>query len=247
MVKLSIVIPVYDNYNFTNACLNDLIMLTNEYEVIIVDNGSKDYTMKGCLQIQRAWLEAANNGSNLPQLRYFRNDKNLGFALACNRGYAEALSENVLFLNNDIRVKDNSDNWTKDLIKWCEEGFMVGPTGGLIDKTCNFIKETNKIEKGIYYMSGWCLAASKSTWNKLVLPGEKGPFSSEFGIAYFEDTDLGLRATELEIPFKIQYVPVYHFGRMTSKKVGISKLYPIAQSIFRKKWQEKLQTWKFNG
>ena len=235
--KASIVIPVFNNINFTKSCIGDLSKLPSDHEIIIVDNGSTDETRSICLALQEQFINA--NG-NLPSLKYFQQAENLGFAKACNIGYRHSVGEVVVFLNNDIRVQSDFATWTSNLIKEAEAGYLVGPTGGLITKSCDFIKETNKLESGIYYMSGWCLAASRKVFDSLILPGETGPFSSEFGIAYFEDTDLSLRAKGLGIPFKIQEVPVHHFGKMTSKKVGISKLYPVAKEIFKRKWTTKL-------
>lgn len=232
-LDLSIVIPVFNNINYTKACLEDLVKLPNTHEIIIVDNGSTDSTKEECLGFQQALIEAHNTNLDVPQLRYFQHTENLGFAKGCNFGYLHSLGRNVLFLNNDIRVKENFSTWTQGLID--QEG-LVGPTGGLLDSRGNFVKELAKIEQGNFYMSGWCLAAKKTTWNNFILPGEVGPFSSEFGLAFFEDTDLGFRATRAGVPCQIVPVPVVHFGHMTAKKIGTSKLYAEAQKVFKKKW-----------
>ncbi len=227
--NLSIIIPVFNNANFTKTALTDLIRLKTVCEIIIIDNGSTDNTEDFICELTQR--------SN--KIRYVRNKENLGFAKACNIGYYKSISPNVLFLNNDIKVKENHENWVELLLPYCDE-YIVGPTGGLLDKNCNFIKETNKIEDGVFYMSGWCLAGSKKIFNRLIINDYLGPFSEEFGKAYFEDTDLSLRATQAQIPFKIQDVPVHHFGKITSKKVGLSLLYPHAQKIFKEKWLGKL-------
>jgi GT2 family glycosyltransferase len=102
------------------------------------------------------------------------------------------------------------------------------------------MRETTTIEKGNFYMSGWCLCAKKDVFNKFILPENefKGPFTEEFK-TYFEDTDLGYRATELGIPFKIVPVPVFHFGKTTSMKLGISNLYLPAKAKFITKWTKR--------
>lgn len=225
-LKLSIVIPVYNNVNFTKSCLIDLNKLNSNNEIIIVDDASSDNTE----QIVK----------NFERVKYIKNSSNLGFAKSVNIGYSHSSSDNVLFLNNDIRVKDNFSNWTDDLINECNQ-YLIGPTGGLLDKQGNFIRETNNIVSGNFYMSGWCLASSKANWSKLILPNHVGPFSEEFGKAYFEDSDLGLRAAELKIPFKIVSIPVVHFGHITTKKLGLSILYKSAQKIFKEKWSRKLK------
>lgn len=226
-IILSIIIPVYNNCNFTKGCIEDLIKLHDDHEIIIVNNASTDNT-----------LEMLYNFSN--RVKVITNAENLGFAKACNIGYAASAGNNVLFLNNDIRVKSNHNNWTEEILKYCSD-HLVSPNGGLIDNLCNFITETDKVVEGNFYLSGWCLGSSKINFDKLIINSYVGPFSEEFGIAYYEDTDLSFRAAELNIQFKVVDVPVKHFGKMTSKKIGLSSLYLPAQKIFKNKWLNKLQ------
>jgi GT2 family glycosyltransferase len=229
---LSIVIPVYNKYNFTKSCLKDLTQLTSDHEIIIVDNASSDET--------KSELE------NSTEIKYIRNQSNLGFAQACNIGYDHASANNVLFLNNDIRVKDEYKNWTQHLIKYCNEG-LVGPTMGLLDKDLNFVQEANKPLIGNSYLSGWCIASSKENWKKLeikrnpIVLYDKTPptqiFSEEFGLAYFEDTDLSFRARKLAIPLIVSDVPVVHFGKQTSSQLNTYQLYKSARQVFIKIWR----------
>jgi GT2 family glycosyltransferase len=232
---LSIVIPVWNKFNFTRACLKDLTQLPADHEIIIVDNGSTDETQQV--------LENAH------QIVYHRNKDNLGFAKACNIGYALAKSPNVLFLNNDIRVNSKHTDWTAEIIEKCPDG-LVGPTMGLLDNKLSFVKEENKKLTGNSYMGGWCLGASKEIWQKLELPRKPGEeldvpfpvpqvFSEEFGLAYFEDTDLSFRARKLKIAMNIVTIPVVHFGQQTSKQLNTRALYSQARQIFVKKWGTK--------
>jgi GT2 family glycosyltransferase len=215
-MRLSIIIPVYNNYNFTKACLEDLSTLPNDHEIILVDNGSDDKTKDIPCSI--------------------RNKTNLGFARACNQGFSKASGEYVLFLNNDIRVESNHTTWTEDLIQAAEDGSLVGPTGGLLDDSFSFVKETTEVLPGNFYMSGWCLCGKKETFQKLDINNNE-IFSEEF-VSYYEDTDLSFRAQKLGIKFKIVPVPVYHFGRMTGRKLGLGALYLNGKSIFVKKWEK---------
>lgn len=227
---LSIVIPIFNKYNFTKSCLNDLFHLPQDHEIIIVDNGSSDETHSALDKNQ--------------EIVYHRNEQNLGFAKACNIGYGLASSDNVLFLNNDIRVKSNKDIWTQPLIEKCADA-LVGPTMGQLDNQLNFIQESNKVLSGKSYMSGWCLAASKAVWKKLEIPRasllieeSSAPqiFSEEFGLAYFEDTDLSFRARQLGIKMEVVDIPVVHFGKQTSSQLNTRQLYQQARKIFVKKW-----------
>jgi len=241
---LSIVIPVYNKYNFTRSCLDDLKKLPTNHEIIVVDNASSDETQSELEKLTSCSF-TAGSGFNFV---YVRNPENYGFAKACNIGYSISKGENVLFLNNDIRVKDRSDSWTKELIESANEG-IVGPTMGQLDNNLNFVREANALLSGNSYMSGWCIAASKRIWEQLEVPREPiyihdtyifQIFSEEFGIAYFEDTDLSFRAKQKGIKFKVVPVPVTHFGKVTSKQLNTSKLYSEARTIFVKKWANKV-------
>lgn len=234
---LSIVIPVFNNINFTKSCLQDLILLDSNHEIIVIDNCSTDNTEETCSAFVNESIRNRNFGKETPLVRYYKNESNLGFAKAVNQGYSYSSGTNVLFLNNDIRVQSNYTNWTEDLIRLSSDS-IVGPTGGYITSHGDFIKETDRLDDNpntIFYMSGWCLCSSKKNWNKLIINNYSGPFTEEF-TTYFEDTDLSIRARELGIELKLQHVPVIHFGKMTSRKVGLSSLYSSAKGKFRKKW-----------
>lgn len=237
---LSIIIPVFNKWKFTESCLKDLSHLTSDHEIIIVDNGSSDET------------EASLKGSK--EILYIRNSENLGFAKACNKGYRESSATNVLFLNNDIRVNSQHNNWTQPLIAKCADA-LVGPTMGQLDNNLNFVQEANQILTGKSYMSGWCIASSRAIWNKLAIPPPESNwlqidctrfqpepcwqvFSEEFGLAYFEDTDLSFRAKKLGIKMEVVNIPVVHFGKQTSQQLNTYQLYKNARQIFVKKWSK---------
>ena len=65
----SIIIPVYNQSHFTKQCLTDLSYLDSTNEIIVVNNASTDNT-----------IEVLNK---FP-VRVINNEKNLGFAKACN-------------------------------------------------------------------------------------------------------------------------------------------------------------------
>lgn len=218
---LSICIPVFNKFNFTKACLEDLSKLPDDHEIIIVDNGSTDQTQEQLKDNKR--------------IVYYRSEENKGFAWASNKAYSLASAENVLFLNNDIRVKSNFDSWTKGLIKTSKEGYLAGPTMGQLDNNLNFIKEANVKLDGNSYMSGWCLAGSKKIFDRVDITGNGEIFSEEF-FCYFEDTDLSFRARLLNIPFKVIDIPVTHFGKISSKQLNTAQLYHSARKIFVNKW-----------
>lgn len=247
-IILSIIIPVYNNVNFTKAAVQDLLMLPKDHEIIIVDNDSSDNTQQMLSEL------AAQRDPERAHLVNIRCPRNLGFGRANNKGYKHSRGRHILFLNNDVRVQDRKSNWTEEIIRLSEDGWLMSANGGLLDSKFNFIKETNDIEDSEYfYLSGWCMAASRETFDRLILNHIShdetdeiqehrawGPWNEKF-FAYFEDDDLTWRARDLEIPLKVIKVPVIHFGQMTSKKLDMSTMYKKSQVIFRELWASKMK------
>lgn len=225
---LSIVIPVFNKWNYTKSCLNDLRKLPTDHEIIIIDNASSDETQKEMIEIDRS--------RELPNLRYIRNEENVFHSKACNQGYQVAQADNVLFLNNDIRVKTNHETWTKVIIDACKDNTIVGPTMGQLDKGLNFVKEANQVLDGNSYIGGWCLAGNKNSLKKLdcstnEIWNEKYPM-------YFNDTDLSFRARKLGMKFDVISLPdVVHFGKVSAVQLNINKLYNEGRKVFLQDWQ----------
>lgn len=233
MKKLAIVIPVFNNWYYTKKTLQSLLKLDKEtHKIIIVDNGSTDETNK-------------LNSSEM--IEVIRNTDNQGFGLACNQGFefAKRLGyENVMFLNNDIKIdKDNCTNWTNKILEEVEStGNIVGPTIGCMDKNFNFVCEGVKIpQRGFWYMSGWCITAKTSVWDLLIEKDEIGPFRSLVYFAYFEDGHQSFLAKEKGIKFSIVDIPVKHIGRMTGKKIGLNHMYSASKTKFIKIWGNKVR------
>lgn len=245
-IKCSIIIPVHGNENFTKAAVQDLLRLPSNYEIIIVDNDSQDNTPLSMADLINERKE------NQPQLLYIYCPKNLGFGRANNKGYKHSTGEYVIFLNNDIRVKDRHEDWPSIMLEWAKKDFLVGTQGGLLNKDFNFVKEGSGLKQTPrWYISGWCLCGKREIFDKLILnhyshdetdeirDGKAwGPWNEMF-FAYFEDGDLTWRAKDLGIQFKEVEVPIHHFGRMTGKKLNISYLYKKSQRIFKKLWKGK--------
>ncbi|MBV8331615.1 MAG: glycosyltransferase family 2 protein [Candidatus Eremiobacteraeota bacterium] len=87
--RLSVVIPVYNNWWLTARALRELDRLRDglTFEVIVVDNGSTDETPAGV--------------AGFPWVRHLRMERNRNFAGGCNAGARAAEAELILFLNND--------------------------------------------------------------------------------------------------------------------------------------------------
>ena len=198
-MRKSIIIPVFNQSHFTKQCLSDLFYLDSDNEIIIVNNGSTDRTI--------TIIEEICKKPHTCSFKLINNDKNLGFAKACNIGYVNSSNDIIIFLNNDIRIsKDSLSSWTNDIEKQLKDNLLVSPTGGMLDNKFNFQYETTGMKPWVY-LSGWLLCGYKDTFNKLAQNlNQPGCFIEEFG-TYFEDTYMSFQAKKLGIELKIIKTP----------------------------------------
>jgi hypothetical protein len=114
--KVSIIILNWNGLKDTAECLESLKKNTYpNYEIIIVDNGSKND--------QGAVLEEKYKG----YIKVIKNKDNLGFAGGNNVGIKHAIdagSEFILVLNNDVIVE-------KDFLRFLVEDLMKDKTAGI--------------------------------------------------------------------------------------------------------------------
>lgn len=118
-VQVSIVIPVFNKVELTRQCIEALYRNTAPeppFEVIVVDNASTDGT--------REHLEQACQ--KYERLRTIRNERNYGFARACNQGARAAKAEFLVFLNNDTVPHPGWLEAMLDLTKSDERVGIVG-------------------------------------------------------------------------------------------------------------------------
>ncbi|MFV0421827.1 glycosyltransferase family 2 protein [Oleidesulfovibrio sp.] len=120
---LSVIIPVWNQWNLTKACLESLRQHTpgNFYEVIVTDNGSDDETV--------SQLESLGTTLFGAKFKRIRLESNLGFGPACNLGAEAASGEKLLFLNNDTLL---TNGWLAPLMKSFDEDPRLGAVGPLL-------------------------------------------------------------------------------------------------------------------
>ncbi len=119
MEKVAIVIPNCNGEGYLKECLKSLNRINyNNFSIVMVDNGSSDNS-----------IQMVKN--NFPDVVVITNNKNLGFAGACNQGIKYALENKagyILLLNNDTIV----DPYFLDKMVLAAEENKVGIVGAKI-------------------------------------------------------------------------------------------------------------------
>jgi len=113
--KVSIIILIMNEYNYLKQCLDSIEKYTDNYELILILNGSgnkiKNYV----------------HSLSYPDLIIIENKENMGFPYGINQGIKVAKHDLLLFLNNDTLV---TPNWLRTLKKTFDEvgdAGIVGP------------------------------------------------------------------------------------------------------------------------
>lgn len=97
-MKISVIVPVYNVYDYLDKCLNSLVNQTDkDFEVIIVNDGSTDDSQ----EIIDKYVSENNN-------MHFFIKENGGLASARNFGLEKATGEYVLFLDSDDYYEPNT-------------------------------------------------------------------------------------------------------------------------------------------
>jgi GT2 family glycosyltransferase/glycosyltransferase involved in cell wall biosynthesis len=188
----SIVIPVYDQFAHTLACLRALAAHppATPFEVIVVDDGSRDETVEALPQILG--------------VRYHRRAANGGFIAACNDGASLARGETLVFLNNDTLPQPG---WLEALLGT----FIDEPGTGLVGAQLLYPDGRLQEAGGVVFAdgSGWNYGKFESPEDPrfaylrdcdyasgaaIAIPcalfAALGGFDTRYTPAYYEDTDL---------------------------------------------------------
>ncbi|MDE7312287.1 MAG: glycosyltransferase [Eubacterium sp.] len=242
--QVSIVIPVFNQFAYTYACLKSILEHTKDavaYEVIIADDCSTDDTVR--------IKELVHN------VRVIRNQKNLKFLKNCNHAAESARGRYLVFLNNDTQVQEH---WLEPLTELLDEHETAGMAGARLVYADGRLQEAGGIiwedgsawnygngsdpqapeynyVKEVDYLSGAAIIVRTSLWKEI------GGFDERFAPAYYEDTDLACEVRKRG--YQVLYQPlsvVVHFEGQ-SNGTDISKGQKSYQAVNQKKFYEK---WK---
>lgn len=89
-VLVSVIIPVYNGARYIRQALDSALAQDVPAEILVIDDGSED----NLDEVMREYQQ-------YPQIRYMKNEQNLGVAETRNRGVSLAAGEYVAFLDAD--------------------------------------------------------------------------------------------------------------------------------------------------
>ncbi|OLB45059.1 MAG: hypothetical protein AUF68_03055 [Verrucomicrobia bacterium 13_1_20CM_54_28] len=252
-VEVSIIIPVFNQFRFTQACLASLQehQGAERFEVIVVDDSSTDAT--------------AEVVPRMPGVVYLRNETNSGFITSCNRGAEAARGKYLVFLNNDALVRPG---WLTALL----DSFAEEPRAGIVGSKLLYPDGRLQEAGGIIWQdaTGWNYGKfddpEKPEYNylrevdycsaaALMIPrslfASVGCFDSRYAPAYYEDTDLAFKVRKAG--YRVLYQPlseVIHYEGATGGtdlSTGAKKHQEINRSTFAEKWAAELMTKPAHG
>jgi len=241
--KISIIVLTYDNVNLTKGCLESIIKNTAhpDYELIIVDNGSKKDTVD--------YLKTF--ASETPNVVLQLNEKNLGFAAANNQGFRISKGDYILFLNNDTIV---TAGWLHRLWHHLSKDHNVGMMGPVtnsigneakidvsytnLDDINTFGAQRAKDFSGkafsIKVLALYCCMISRDLFDEI------GGLDERYEVAMFEDDDLAMKVREKGLNLLCaEDVFIHHFHGASLKKLSgedYQKLFEENKRKFEEKW-----------
>jgi GT2 family glycosyltransferase/predicted Zn-dependent protease len=240
----SVLILCHNQLEYTRLCLESLLRHTRPpYELVLVDNGSTDATPE--------YLEEVRRRAGPHRVEVVRNETNLGFAAGCNQALARAAGRYVVFLNNDVVL---TPGWLEGLVG---RSLQDWPAVGLVGPVTNAAPDAQGVRPGyaelsglddfaarrrrdfagkalpVNRLTGFCLLARREVLDRV------GGLDERFGLGFFEDDDLGVRAREAGFRLLIALeVYVHHFGSRTFQALGVNTRERLEANfeLFRGKW-----------
>jgi len=192
--QVSIIVVHKDRPEYLNICLQSIAVTSynNNYEIIVVDNGSG--------QDSQEFLEEVAG-----EVKVVRNEKNLYWAAACNKG-AEAADKNskyLIFLHCDVVITNPA--WI-DLLINVSEAQATGMVGVELQ---SYFMQQQKVD----FVQEYCLLVSRECWEGI------GPWPEELpqvGPAFI----FTVRAQQAGFKPQVMRNPICHHYRIFSLDIN---------------------------
>jgi GT2 family glycosyltransferase len=203
--KVSIIIPTRNRVELLRMCLDSICKHTKsvEYEIIVIDNDSDDSET----------LEYFESIKSDNRFKILKVSGEFNFSKLNNLAVQEAANEYILFLNNDIEVKDY--DWLREMLSQCmREG--VGAVGARLMFPQGYVQHAGVVI-GIGSVAGHiyknfsaedlgmqgrcCISQSYSAVTAACLLTKKSIFEE---IGGFNETDLKVAFNDIDLCLRIK-------------------------------------------
>lgn len=201
---ISIIIPVKDNFELTQVCLDSIMKYTTvEHELIIIDDGS---------------FEKAENVLTHPAIIkenviFIRNEKSVGWCKAINQGIFVSRGEYLVFSNNDTVVTPRWDERMLARFKSDPELGVLAPTSNKVDGMQSIDHNNGCLYHTVDSVIFFFVMISRACLDKV------GGLDESFGLGGQDDADFCIRARKEGFKVGISRdVFIYHYGSATFRK-----------------------------
>ena len=232
-MKCDIIMPVWDQLEFTKECITSINNNTKyPIRLIIIDNASKRNT--------KEYLSSLAGEVNF-EIKLIRNEENLGFVKAVNQGLKESSAPYICILNNDTIV---TEEWLTEMVSVLESDATIGllnPSSnnlgqrpGSMDIT-QYAQSLKNLKGEIIEMGaclGFCLLFKREIFEKL------GLLDEVYGLGLFDDTDYSRKVESLGLVCaraKAAYVH-HRISKSFLKRRNFEDIFKKNQQIFNKRW-----------
>lgn len=238
---ISIIIPTYNNLFFTQQIVG-LIQQTTKcnYELIIVDNGSTEPGMEEYL----SWLDnVMAKNIYFGKIKVIYNKQNLGVAKAWNIGIQESTGEFIAILNNDILIGNDCLERMEDVLINHGDIWCLSPAFTRLQMPENWheleLKQRFMPGKIVPGGKGFFFMFRREIMDRLEKPKEGGFIDEQFGMLWYEDTDLWARLNKAGHPaMSVNNILIHHFESKTIALIDNEQVRKIKVEN-RQKFKEK--------
>lgn len=245
--RVTIVIPVYGQWLYTERCLRALAATEAAQwaDILVVDDHGPDDSIRLL-------------GRRFPEVHVLALPENLGYTRAVNRAATQVDAPFILLLNNDVEPQPG---FLDAMLDQMDADASVGAVGSRLVYPAGDLQEAGSIvwhdasghnyerfgeaedhhasyTREVDYCSAASLLVRTPLWREL------GGFDERYAPAYYEDTDLafGIRRLGSRIVYEPRSVVIHHEGRShgTDTGQGLKSHQTTNRVKFRAKWSREL-------